>query len=234
MVKPPLTDSEVKRLVIDLLKTPSERDQQRKVGASQISNPCDYCLGRALHGGPSEPNKFWLGARIGSAIHAALEVEEEKHTARPKSYHFLALEGAMIEERIHLGNIEGYGNIGSKPDLALVQHAHLLDHKTTTKSKLKGYKLNGVPTAYIYQTMLYAWGLNKSGVPIERVSLVFICRDGTTDDDIWIFSLDYDESLAERAWARLEGIWQFLQDGGEVSQLESHEDCFSCGFAGRV
>ena len=74
-----LEDTQVKRLTLDLLKSPSERDQQRKVGASQISNPCDYCLGRALKGGPSEPNKWWLGARIGTAIHNALEAEEKKH-----------------------------------------------------------------------------------------------------------------------------------------------------------
>lgn len=229
-----LSDPEVKRLIIDLLKTPSERDKQAKVGASNISQPCDYCLGRALQGGPAEPNRFWLGARIGSAIHAALEAEEEKHIDRPRSYHFEALEGALIEQKIHLGYVEGYGNISSKPDLALVKHCHLLDHKTTSKAKLKNYKLSGVPKAYIYQTMLYAWGLNKQGVRIDRVSLVFICRDGSTDDDIWVYSTDYDESLAERAWARLEGIWNFLQSGGSVGQLESDEDCFTCNFSGRI
>lgn len=229
----PLEDAQVKRLIIDLLKTPSERDQQRKVGASQISNPCDYCLGRALHGGQSEPNRWWLGARIGTAIHGALEAEEEKHTDRPRSYHFAALQDATIEEKIVLGTIPGYGTVSSKPDLALVAEAHLIDHKTTTKDKLKKYKLFGVPTAYIYQTQLYAWGLNKQGTRIERISLNFICRDGSTDDDIWIHSFDYDESLAVKAWSRLESIWNYLQEGGKVADLESHEDCFTCNMGGR-
>ena len=230
----PLEDAQVKRLILDLLKSPSERDKQRKVGASNISNPCDYCLARALHGGPSEPNKWWLGARIGTAIHGALEEEEFKHIDRPRSYHYLALEGAKIEEKIVLGHIEGYGTISSKPDLVLTKENHLLDHKTSTKDKIKKYKLFGIPTAYKYQTMLYAWGLNKQGIPIERVSLVFIARDGTTDDDIWVYSLDYDENMALRAWERLEGLWEFLQSGGNVNELESHEDCFTCSVNGRV
>lgn len=229
-----LEDAEVKRLTLDLLKSPSERDQQRKVGASNISNPCDYCLALALHGGPSTPNRWWLGARIGTAIHAALESEAEKHIDRPRSYHYDALEGALIEQKITLGYIEGYGYINSKPDLALVKHEHLIDHKTSTKIKIKGYKLNGVPTAYIYQTQLYAWGLNQAGIQIDRISLNFIARDGTTDDDIWVTSFDYDEELALRAWNRLEGIWNYLQEGGKVADLPSHDDCFSCNLTGRV
>lgn len=229
-----LSDAEVKRLILDLLKSPSERDQQRKVGASQISNPCDYCLANALNGGPSTPNRWWLGARIGTAIHETLEKEQYKHIDRPKSYHYKALKDARIEERIVLGTIPGYGTVGSKPDLALVAHNHLIDHKTTTKIKLKGYKLNGVPTAYIYQTQLYAWGLNKAGVKIDRISLNFICRDGTTDDDVWVTSFDYDEELALRAWNRLEAIWNYLQEGGKVSNLESDPDCFQCSINGRA
>jgi hypothetical protein len=229
-----LSDPEVKRLILDLLKTKSERDKQVKVGASQISNPCDYCLARALHGGPSAPNRWWLGARIGTAIHAALEAEAEKHIDRPRTYHYDALAGAKIEEKITLGYLEGYGYVTSKPDLALVKHQHLIDHKTSTKKKIAGYKLNGVPTAYIYQTQLYAWGLNQTGIKIERISLNFIARDGTTDDDIWIYSFDYDESLALRAWNRLEGIWNFLQDGGAVNTLESDPDCFQCSISGRA
>lgn len=227
-----LEDAQVKRLTLDLLKSPSERDQQRKVGASQISNPCDYCLGRALKGGPSEPNKWWLGARIGTAIHNALEVEEEKHIDRPRSYHFEALRGATIESKIVLGTVDGYGVVSSKPDLVLVAENHLVDHKTTTKDKLKKYKLFGAPLAYIYQTQLYAWGLNKQGTKIERISLNFICRDGSTDDHIWVHSFDYDEALALKAWNRLEGIWNFIQDH-ELSELESDEDCFQCSVNGR-
>lgn len=229
-----LSDAEVKRLTLDLLKSPSERDRQRKVGASQISNPCDYCLGRALHGGPSEPNHWWLGARIGTAIHGALEYEAEKHIDTPRSYHFDALEGAVIEEKIELGFIPGYGYINSKPDLVLVKHNHLIDHKTSTKVKIDKYKLDGVPIAYVYQTQLYAWGLNKAGTQIDRISLNFIARDGTTDEHIWVHSFDYDESLAVRAWERLESIWAFIKDGGNVNRLNSHPDCFSCSINGRV
>ena len=230
-----LSDVEVKRLTLDLLKTRSDRDKQRKVGASQIGNPCDYCLGHGLLGTPQAPNKWWLGARLGSAIHLALEVEEEKHIQQPENYRFLALKGATIEEKIVLGEIAGYGVVSSKPDLVLVAENHLVDHKTSTKLKIKKYKLDGVPQAYIGQTQLYAWGLNKSGVKIDRISLNFICRDGTTDDDIWVTSFDYDEQVALDLWERLEGIYEYImRDPGNIENLASHEDCFACNISGRA
>jgi YD repeat-containing protein len=238
-----LEATQVKRLILDLLKNPSERDRQRKVGASNISQPCDYCLGMALSNGAfseNASNKWWLPARIGTAIHGALEDEEYKNIDRPTSYHFEALEGALIEQRITLGTIDGYGVIGSKPDLVLTSHNHLVDHKTTTKEKLKHYKLDGVPLAYLYQTQLYAWGLNKSGIKIEHISLNFICRDGSTDDDIWVYTFDYDESMAIKAWDRLDGIWKFITSNNThkpklelINELSSHKDCFKCSINGR-
>lgn len=226
-----------------MLKNPSERDRQRKVGASQISQPCDYCLANALTGGGhQEPSRWWLGARLGTAIHETLEKEEYANVDKPKSYHFEALEGALIEERITLGTISGYGTIGSKPDLVLTKYNHLVDHKTTTRDKLKKYKLDGVPIAYVYQTQLYAWGLNKSGVKIESITLNFICRDGSTDDDVWTYTFPYDEALALKAWERLDLIWRYITDNNNlknpstklIDTLESHPDCFKCNMNGRI
>lgn len=214
-------------LMLDLMKTQSERDKQSLIGASEIGNPCDYCVGRRLLQLPKPKQRYWMGARIGTAIHEMFENEEHKHVKEPQSYHFEALEGALIEQKIVLGTIDGYGTLKSKPDLALVKYNHLVDHKTSTKEKIKKYKLFGVPTQYIYQQQLYAWGLNKSGVKIERISLSFVPRDGSQDEDLWVYSFDYDESLAVKAWNRLQSIWNYLQEN-DVETLKSHEDCYTC------
>jgi len=223
-----LDDDELKWLILDLLKNPGERDKQRLIGPSEIGNPCDYCVGNRLINTPKGTSKYWLGAKIGTAIHAELEREEEKHVEKPQSGRFRALKGAMIEQSVELGTIEGYGTVKAKPDLVLVSENHLVDHKTSSKKKVMKYKLDGVPMQYVYQQNLYAWALNQAGIKIEKISLSFVNREGTTDDDIWIHSFEYDESLALKAWSRLELLWQWLQDGHDVEELESHPDCYYC------
>lgn len=224
----PLEDSQVKMLILDLLKNPGERDKQTLIGPSEIGNPCDYCIGNRLIKTPKKGSRYWLGAKLGTAMHRELEHEEEKHIVTPENYRFEALEGALIEQPFDLGTIEGYGTIRLKPDLVIVKYEHLIDHKSSTKKKVALYKLDGVPEQYKYQQHLYAWGLNKNGIKIERISLSFVNRDGTGDDDVWIYSFDFDEALAQKAWDRLESIWFWLQEGNDVEKLPSHPDCWYC------
>lgn len=232
----PLEDGELKFLVTDLLNSDTERDKQRLVGASQIGNPCDFCLGNALLAKGQRESPFWLGARIGTAIHEALERGASEHIDTPREGKFNSLKGARLEEKIILGTIPGYGTIKSKPDLVLTEHDHLVDYKTTTKAKLAKMKATGdVPIQYKYQQQLYAWGLNNDGIKISRISLVFIARDGSGPNDVWVHSFDYDEVLARNAWHRLESMWDYLQNGGTPEDLDSHEDCWYCSnVLGRV
>ena len=224
----PLEDAQVRQLILDLLKNPGERDKQTLIGASEIGNPCDYCIANRLVKTPKAQSKYWLGAKLGTAMHRELEHEELKHIETPENYRFEVLKGARIEQSIYLGDIPGYGTLKSKPDLVLVSAEHLIDHKSSTRDKTKKYKLDGVPGQYYYQQQLYAWALNRSGVTITRISLAFVNRDGQTDDDIWVYSFDYDEEAALTAWHRLEGIWEYVSTGGDIDELESDPDCFYC------
>lgn len=219
-----LRDDEIKQLIIDMLSKPSERDGQRLVGASEIGNPCDYCLACRLLGYERKENKWWLGARLGTAIHADLQELAETIPAKGR---FRALEGALIETKITVGEIDGYGVIKSKPDLVLTGHNHLLDYKTSSKLKVSKYKLDGLPQQYIIQQNLYAWGLNKSGITIDKCSLIFINREGSTDNDFWVATFDYDEEVAVKAWSRLQSMWNWLRSN-DVNDLKSDADCFYC------
>jgi len=226
-----LHDDEVKWLILDLLKAESERDGQRLIGPSEIGNPCEHCVARRLMESKGHPKpqqgKYWLGAKIGTAIHAELEQEERKHV-NEGSGKFKPLKGALIESPIVLHTIPGYGTIKAKPDLVLVTEQHLIDHKTTSKTKLAHYKLDGVPYQYVIQQNLYAYGLNHSGVPIRRISLSFINREGTTDSDINVFSFDYDEQVALYALDRLEKIWYDLETGKTPDDFPSDPGCYYC------
>ena len=216
--------------MLDLMKEPTQRTQQRKIGASGIGNPCAYCLAQSLLGGQGgKIGQYWLGARIGDAIHALLEEEASKYlnTTNGKFKYFA---GARLEKKIFVGNVPGYGDIYSTPDLYLTSENHLIDYKTSKRSKVDMYRLDNstLPTTYLYQVMLYARALIAAGYPVDKVSFVFINRDGTSDRDITVISFDYDESLADEAWDRMVAAWEWLEDGNDPETLASDPNCYVC------
>lgn len=231
-----LQSEAVQDLTLRLLRMETKRDQQRKVGASQISDPCTYHLAKALSGEKETPSKYWLGGKIGTATHLFIE----DSISRADLADFPELEGCKVEEKIVLGELEGYGTVSSKPDLALVKNNHLIDWKTSTRDKSRKfqrtlddrtysskeaeYTLN----KYVAQTQLYAWGLNNAGIPIDGISLVFINRDGSSSPDVWNYTFEYSEELALAVWTRLEQIWQSVKNGIDFETLEKNEHCFKC------
>ncbi len=235
-----LHDLQVHDLTIRLLKLETERDKQRKVGASQISDQCTYHLAKALVNAPSAPSKYWLGGKIGTATHMFIEDCIEKADLAD----FPELEGCVVEEKINLGELPGYGLINSKPDLMVVKHSHLIDWKTSTRDKMKKMRRvldaleNGEPVKdsgsystlvkYMAQVQLYAWGLNRAGTPVDGCSLVFINRDGTTENDVWTHTFEYSEEFALAIWDRLAKLWDSIQDGIDIETLERDADCFKC------
>lgn len=227
-----LSDADVKTLAVSLFKLETERDRQRKVGASQISDPCTRHLAKALMGEVQPEIKYWLGGKIGTAIHEFLERSIDKSNDS-------LLADAIVERKITLGEIDGYGTVSSKPDLVLPSVRHLIDWKTSSRDKIKklhrmidgvsrdesiAYTLN----KYIGQAQLYAWGLNNAGTPIDKISLVFINRDGTYENDIWPFTVDYNEDIAVQLWQRLVNLWNELQSGKMPDEYEANPHCFKC------
>ena len=230
-------------LVRSLLAVPSERDKQRTIGASSFGSACDYCVAQDLVNGGGE-NEYALATSIGTAIHSHLEMLEEQH-----------LENPIIEEKIVLGELDGYGLITSKPDLVVpvegTDEWHLLDWKSSQLKKLKDYRKAynteeaehefATLTAarftmhkYLGQLMSYGRGLVLEGYEVERMTMVFIPRDGKKLSDIEAFDFWYDQGYADRVWERLEALWQYIAEGGDVTQLTSAPGCFPCEVSGRV
>ena len=230
-----ITDRRVKDIAVALLRQQSDRDKQKLIGASDFSDPCSYHLAKKLLGKDDDVQKYWLGAKIGTGVHTVLEnaIENVDLAEIPE------LAGAMVERKITLGELPGYGVIKSKPDLAMVEGAHLVDWKTTLRAKSRKMQrvlfedadladMQYTLKKYYTQTQIYAWGLNAEGVNIDGVSIVFVNRDGTTDDDIWSWTFDYDAEYAQRSWDRLVSIWSGLQENNDPGQFERHAECFKC------
>jgi hypothetical protein len=230
-----ITNTRVQEIALSLLKQQSKRDAQKKIGASDFSDPCSYHLAKKLLGEKEAPAKYWLGAKVGTAVHSLLEdaIEQADLDLIPE------LKGAKVENKIYLGELDGYGTISSKPDLAMVDGKHLIDWKTSTRDKSKKMQrvlfeekadASVVYTIQKYYTQLqiYAWGLNNAGVEIDGCSMVFINRDGTTDHDVWAYTFDYSKEYAKGTWDRLETIWKGLQADPSPEQFERQAECFKC------
>lgn len=235
--------AKVTGLALELLKEPTDRDKQVKIGASQFSSPCTYCVAEALitsynaiHGDEREEtssNTYWLGAVIGTAIHAYLESREKGN------------DNYLIETKVVIGELEDYGVIKSTLDLYVKSLNLVVDWKTTTREKLRWLKqvvlldeeenepdqlaqARFTMRKYVAQAMIYAWALTKLGYSVDSIALAFICRDGKTDSDVWSHEVPYSTEYAEAVWQRLENIWDYVKNGGQLEDSWRHEMCYTC------
>lgn len=229
-----MTELDLTREILDLMKIRTERDLQVKVGASNISTPCTRCLADDLLGVREEDQPYWLGAWEGTAVHERIEKLVNKH--RPTW---------LSEQRLTLGFVPGYGEVKSTTDLYLPPWALVGDIKTTTRDKLvfikravydqpDEFEVTKVTEArfkvsqYLNQLFLYGMGMLNAGYPVEKVALIFVCRDGVSDKDVWTHTIDYDPEQAQKVWDRLLELWEWLQGGGDPSLLPSHDMCYFC------
>jgi hypothetical protein len=231
--------SRIMELTLGLFLQESERDRQVKVGASDFSDPCEYHLAKKLMGIPNNSFKYWLGAKIGTATHEFLEGKIETVDLAE----FPEFTSARVEKAITLGELKGYGVIKSKPDVVFVEDSHLVDWKTSKRDKSKQLKdvIQGLAKntkvaaentytlkKYYAQAQIYAWGINNSGTLIDGCSIVFINRDGTNENDVWVYSVQYDEASALALWNRVNNLWAELKGGTIPDSYPDTPECFKC------
>jgi hypothetical protein len=218
------------------MKQPTERDKQVKVGASNYSSLCSRCVAQDLaattNSGGFSP--YWLGAWMGTAMHNRLDEETQAH--RPDW---------VPEQKLVMGDLAGYGTIKSTTDLYVPGLKLVTDYKSTTKAKIKYIKdaLRDEPSdydataikearmkvgGYLNQVQSYGRGVVASGGEVEWVSLLFVCRDGTGDNDIWAHTVPYDQQRADEVWNRVEKLWAWLNEGHSPEELKSHPYCYAC------
>lgn len=216
-------DLEASKYVRDILKRPTDRDQQRTVGASQLSSECTKCLAEAMVTGQGHQSEYNMGAIVGTAIHEYLE-HRNRDPKVLKEYHGL------------IDVIPGYGEIGSTTDLYRIDKHNLVDFKTTTRDKLEKYlrdwqndTRNETIERYFRQASLYAYMLEAE---VKTISIAFICRDGqVVDRDVVVISRPYDERIAVATMNRAKRLWKWLEENNmDWQQLNSHEGCYVCNF----
>lgn len=209
--------------IIDGITRPSDRDGQRSIGPSEIGNPCDYCVGRALcrkypelwrSPDPLHDDHFGLKAWVGTAVHAKLEEDVD-------------IPGAVKESTITIAELADYGTISGHADL--YWNGIICDYKTTDRAKLDLIKVNGPPLSYLRQINLYAYGANRyhPEMPVDQVCLLFLPRDSNRLSDGWAFYARHVPEAAEASLRRLEHLWRAVQ-AGLASDLPGDAECYRC------
>lgn len=130
-----LTDAEIRHTAITLLTQQTERDKQRRVGASDLSDACDYCLAVKLLGGVRESalgRKTWLGRVQGTATHNLFESRIDGLTEDQRRM-IAGLVGAVGEQHVWFGELGTYGRVGGSIDLLL--DGQIVDWKGSTRKK---------------------------------------------------------------------------------------------------
>lgn len=218
-----MTLTKLQRQIVDKIRKPDERSLQKNIGPSEIGG-CPFCLGLRLavkcpeiYGLEPTPSESGLAAWIGTQVHYALE-------------HNLGL--GQPESKWEVYDLKGYGTISGHVDLILEDE--IVDYKVTGKWSYDNMALDyriepdRIPkTQYRVQQMLYGHAVRKAGHEVKAVNLMVIPKHSNRWEDIAFYREPYNQEVVDKALARLELIWQYVQEG-KLQELPRDDDCYNC------
>lgn len=176
------------------------RSLQRRIGPSEVGQECPRRIAYTLLDiGPFNPfsDVPWLPT-IGTAVHAWLEekfTDANDKTSEPRW---------LLEMRVSVGEIDGVEITGSADVYDRVT-ATVIDWKVVGATPLKKYRSKGPGQQYRCQGHLYGRGFVRRGLPVDRVMVVFLPRNGELSD-LHVWSEEYRPDVAEWALQRANGI----------------------------
>jgi hypothetical protein len=203
------------------------RSLQVEIGPSEIGDPCDRRIGYKLARVKECNTDFdpWA-AVMGTALHAWLQDaftmwNEENITPIGDRY--------LVEQPVNVGNfVKGHSDLYDR-ELQCV-----IDHKGAGPEVMKKVRKDGPPPGYVVQLHCYGYGYEQQGLPVNRVALAFYPRAGWLKD-MYVWSAEYDRSVAEAALHRLYRIAHRVVELDALNQSHRWEQIDavpsnSCGF----
>lgn len=201
------------------------RSLQKAIGPSEVGHPCARRIGYKL-ADVEESNTVgdtpWLPT-IGTSVHAWLEDRFGVANDGLDAMRWLT------ELRVDVGDINGVPVTGSC-DLYDRVTATVIDWKIVGPTTLRKYKGSGPGSQYRSQIHLYGRGLARRGLPVDRVMIAFLPRNGELKD-AYFWHEPYDPQVAMEALRRADGIALALSVAGPavLAQLEAVEAyCTRC------
>ncbi|GAA3374662.1 hypothetical protein [Streptomyces racemochromogenes] len=205
----------IKQFIIDADKN-SARSRQRRIGPSEVGEPCERQLTYKILDWPeTNTSRDPIAAIIGTGFHMWMaEKFEARQVPMPDGK-----PRYRIEERVTVrqGPTEASTLTGSSDlfdRLALLNN----DWKLVGKSSHDKYRTGGPGEKYRVQAHLYGLGQENAGHRPARVAVTFIGRHHELMVHVW--SEPYDRSVAEAALARLDRI----RDTAAGLELDIHPE----------
>jgi hypothetical protein len=176
------------------------RSNQRTVGPSELGTACERRLAMSLLGTePCNDERDEWTSSVGTAIHSWMEsaclYDNKIRMAAGLPPRWLTEATVEIETGLK-GHTDAYD---------LMTHT-VCDWKFPGVTSIRKYrKAGGPPQEYLWQAHTYGLGWKKLGFPVKKVAISFFPRSGLIRDT-WLWSADYDESIARKALDRKDGL----------------------------
>lgn len=200
-VKDPFAEM-IKHELVSIIKWADQqnpRSLQSLPGPSDLGDPCDRRLGYKLAGVPAVNKDFdpWP-AIMGTAVHSWLDraVQSWMQEHRSRAW--------GTETRVQIDDL-----IGGSSDLYSHKHQAVIDWKGAGPDVMRKFKKEGPPRGYQVQAHLYGLGFERRGWPVRKVVLACFPRAGWIRD-LYVWTADYDQTVAEDALSRMYKIAQDL------------------------
>lgn len=207
----------LKTELTEMLSQESDRDKQRLVGPSSLAG-CAFCLGVEMLG--QKEQSFGWYPRLGTAFHYWAE-------------HHNNIPGAQTEQKVIVGEIEGYGVIKGTLDLYLPHRKCIVDYKLVGKNTRQAAMLDGPSIQYRGQGHLYGKGAEAKGLEVKTIAIAYIPRDSYSLKDMYVWQQPYRPAFAEKVLDRAKRVWQAVSQG-KLESLPSDKDCYDCNRTGRA
>ena len=216
--------------------TNSPRSLQKRIGPSEIGDPCDHCLAAKLAGwDKTEDGVSWLPF-IGTAVHAELERILTVHEVTRNAVHTTGVRW-LSEHRVTVGQIGGI-DIDGSTDLFDTQAGATFDWKIVGPTKFKSVRAHGPGDTYRIQAHLYGRGWVAAGYTVRDVAIWFLPRNDMRGfDGAILWHEPYDEAVAVAALDRANRLHANLVALASISVaardawirgLPRAADCWDC------
>lgn len=189
-------------LIVDAANN-APRSLQKRIGPSEVGDPCDRRLSYKLLDWPvARTDHDPIASVIGTGFHSWME---EVFTARNAAGRY------KVEERLTvLAAATEAGAIEGSSDLYDRVTATNYDWKLVGVSSLDNYRRKGPGPQYRVQAHLYGLGQENAGENPQRVAIVFVARHHELRVHVW--TEPYQRQIALDALARLSRIQRRLVD----------------------